>query len=438
MATHLASTVAVGLLLAAHGLCAQPVGRCPDQPGLRQRVDRVCMETLPYDARVHFRTANGGTCYCTCDTLINKTVKEIDELRVVRARRYAHNIRKFSEQVGDSIVRGAPGKAMRPPDDRCSSDLVEVAEGMERCGVLTCDADDRLDKVLSRISASGFSRPSSILSFFVNFYPDADECGELFPWKQGFSCAPDAPDNAVCPNIHVPSSFIRHPAVGEELLMFMILHEIGHGVADEETAFQNCEANADAWAIEVGFNAVYGEGLGEAVDLLVDQFDKFYRDIFTSSTVEQAKVNGGQFCYGSYPALRCRTNMIQQVASVETPMELERLGEFVQEYLTANNCWEPLGGPTFDPAAEVHCGDCPDLVIVDPWWYHDLWFPDNIRLDQRILHMCEIHPCLCLPRHKSCFPPALLKDLHRLEGDWINLVTRLEKIMLAKPIPPIK
>lgn len=427
----------MGFMLIAQGCASQAAGPCPDGPGLRARVERVCQEVLPFDARVYFRTAQGSTCYCTCEALVDKNVKEVRLAREQRAHRYARNIQAFFQRVGDTAVHAGPRSPISTDDGRCPDrDLVDLG-GIVRCGTFGCPSDERLDGVLEKIARSGYTRPASILSAFVEFFPNATECEIAFPWIQGSYCAAGAP-TGTCPHIKVPSSFLRHPAVGEELIMFMLLHEIGHAVAGAETGFEDCEANADAWAIEAGFNAVYGEGMGEAVTKLLEQLDKYYRAVYPSASVELATVSGGDHCIGSYPKLACRLGLIGAVADVGTDMDLTVLATFTRTYLTANDCWRPDGVVVPDPARDVHCGDCPRKVPMPvpmpvAGSVPGLWFRTDHRFDQRVAAMCVLAPCLCMPLSSSCFPPALLKDLRRVEGEWSRMLTRLEKHLRAKP-----
>lgn len=105
--------------------------------------------------------------------------------------------------------------------------------------------------------------------------------------------------------ITIPRRFLDEPAVGEELITFMLLHEAHHAMEPDAT-----EIDHDRWAAGIGlprfFGARWNGMAGTFLDRLTCQLRGYYQAIYQPEAINGTIRAGGAI----YPAMECRADAI--------------------------------------------------------------------------------------------------------------------------------
>ncbi|MBK9148018.1 MAG: hypothetical protein IPM12_09420 [Flavobacteriales bacterium] len=139
--------------------------------------------------------------------------------------------------------------------------------------------------------------------------------------------------------------------MSDELLVFMLLHEMGHALDDSEPEqMMASELMSDHWATSVGLTAYYGdERAAELRPRIAQDFREYHKDIYTLETFDRSSCETGRL--NDYPRLACRLECIrdpQWAASVRG-----------SGFTFPDSCWSTRPcGPRFNPAREWARGDC--------------------------------------------------------------------------------
>lgn len=354
----LAFLLAFSFIHTAH-LAQQPLNDkdvlpCSNADKLKARSARICDEVLPASLRVYYATPEGNSCYCECEGLKDLTMAAFDSLRRQRSARYAKSLMEFNEKYkGIDVHSAAPSGGAS--DDCAACDVEEeLPNNIILCGELPCSEDEPLKERLMDVSASGLTY-GDVAEFRFVLCTAPTDCEKQFASITGVDYDDD-PDIEF-PVIKVPSSFMRHVAVRDELLMFFLLHEMGHGVGDCGGDGTNCEPDADAWAIEIGFNAVYGADYATACSSAVAQLETYYTACYDPIVRDLPHATDAGGSVNNYPKLSCRTGLMLAMASAD--LETHEIDAYVDSYMTLNDCWD--GAATVTPPSaswKTDCGAC--------------------------------------------------------------------------------
>ena len=355
---------------------AQEGEKCHDADLMTARTTRICNEVIPSDGLVWFRTEQGGACYCECEELLQLPLTELIERRKARGEIYRSRIRAFNDSIQGMEIRaggGAPqqshGSEPAAPTCETRSDIIEIL------GDPICERDRDAIARLEEIDASDLGEGSELVTYFTYYLGtsskiSSDDCDDRFTVIHSGLCFP---------TIDLPSTLIRHPTVGDELLNFMLLHEMGHSLARLDDGSFGCEPNADVWAIEIGFNAIYGSAIGGAVAKLVAQLEDYHLAILGASNMD--KPVGSRSCLNSYPGLPCRTGLIELAAGIG-----ELTNDGIDAYINeaTRSCWTGALTGSIPYIGEVYCDDvCGEeleLADVVAWKERELfieWLKDH-------------------------------------------------------------
>jgi len=167
-------------------------------------------------------------------------------------------------------------------------------------------------------------------------------------------------------SVLIPEGLIWSSYMTEELLVFLLLHELGHSLRSQE---QETEYFADRWAVEEGLPAYYGtERAMDLLPVIVNQFENYNRMEFTPETYGFSSSSTGPI--NRYPNLNCR------LIGILSGFRSSWVGEMIHGYPA--HCWNNTTGhgPVIDPLrpwARVGC--CEEDI-------HENSMPDHATLQE--------------------------------------------------------
>jgi len=175
--------------------------------------------------------------------------------------------------------------------------------------------------------------------------PNDEQCIE-YPWidNQGST-----------PRVIVPANFIDHPAVGTELLAFMLYHEIGHALGEGD----RCERDADQWAITCGMASYFPDDPIAALNKAAEQLDAYSRALRTNDSF--ARSSNGTACVGTtgcencYPRLECRLADIRD-GIVDWSIDPARMASQCWDMINAEGPIAKCGTPCTTPCEQSNTG----------------------------------------------------------------------------------
>ncbi len=346
------------LLLVAPGALGQYSQPCPDRNALKGHTEWLCAELVPSDGRVWYRGSDGTPCYCPC--------MEAQVSGDPRVRREAANRSRLDSVFLSNKLKDPSPFApfvQRPllfPADTAEPRIChQVAFSPGGTDAYPCDDDSDLEALLCERIA-----PLSLLDGVRDRL--ALRYIRTSVAQMGRTCAGRFPASVVAQsyvNVLLPSTFIRHNTVTEELLVFLFFHELGHALWGSSGTLD--ETLADAWAIEVGMRAFYTHGTDYLVALEKVQvaMRSYFEAVYGPDVVELAHLSGVSEAMpdhiSDYPRLECRTELIGTLPSgTYAATEGQAPGAVqarIHNLLTTAQCWVPY---TNAPVAtgQTYCG----------------------------------------------------------------------------------
>lgn len=276
----------------------------------QEHIDSLCRVVLPRSAKLWFTSGpEGEPCWCACRELQALSPLTLDSLILADKARQ----RKTTLLRKSAFVKPGPVPYKAKSDTTLRSAI--------SAGLLRVDTTLRLH-TLRRFGP----RPERPVNRSLMFSVVPEECDaadwevmllgewvymgdiidrihEAFPvftlsctkrgrWPvvTGFSDYSDAPEGSEVPSdaggldIQLPEEFVVHEEVGGELIVYMLLHELGHGLAPikgcSDGSEQVCEGMADWWAGAVGLRKVFpGADWATISAAARDQLSAYYEAI---------------------------------------------------------------------------------------------------------------------------------------------------------------
>ena len=430
----------VALLCSTYGYRAMAQAPpCPDQAALKQTTERICSDALPVDGRVRYRMAQGGTCTCECTGLKSLTLAEVDSLRQVRAATYRANIRSFVQNMQGVIVHSGalPARSGSLSTFECDPGYEEWAPYLCFRGETTCFKDGRITDALEKIISSDLLADVDPEGFHVDYVTEHADCED--PW-------PGITSNMSFPTITVPSALVRNPAIGPEFALFILLHEIGHAVYSPGPSTPACESIADAWAISIGCNAIYGDDFGSGVTAILEQMEAYYDAIYASGSVGLPLLASGLdrtsadiHCFNEYPKLACRLDLLRRAAGADPSDDRSEMGTFVDAVIEdpKNGCWEgETDAYSLRSDRTILCGDdcihpekplAGSLVPVPFGVIRDLLASIGWKAEKIRMAICKVCPTYCEEaalHHPLAGGPTCDDDLLRMTSWKLKEIIR--------------
>ncbi|HQV50836.1 MAG: hypothetical protein IPI00_13425 [Flavobacteriales bacterium] len=352
-----------GLLASSvHGQTLSPQPRkCSNEANLRPRTDKLCASLIPKEGIVWY-TETQGACYCPCLELKDQTPAEIEQLRKARAMQQDRQLRDFAKERDGKPVYAMPfahsldyENSENGPvlgSETCAGAVLEIPD--------TCPADLELAAAVEKVVCSELFSHDALKALSITGVSISAGCTSRLPQIGGIPDLVGTEASGPLATIYIPSTFYRDPAVREEFMVFMVLHELGHVFGEKEVGkAAACEVQADAWASDEGLRLVYpGAAIGPVIDAVQLQMDAYYHRVYPSEVAELACVNGDEICW-DYPALACRSGLIREILEPEVVTDL---GETVSRYLgeRTEGCWSPsfsIVGAVESPICDPDCGE---------------------------------------------------------------------------------
>lgn len=429
-----------GLLLALAWPCravAQPP--CPEKVEQSVVVQRLCNAVLPGNFKVLMKAGNGGFCACRCKELELMPYKRVMDLKAARDSAYAINLRRFAQTRKPMVYSTSSNPYVvvldedttpdRDPSDLCVYDamLVRTMQDIEERGVVDLDGFE-LGLLAARAS------------------------GENYPVM-----SPGSPGGGVEGGLTVPRRFVLDPAVGSSLMLFMLLHELGHGVNYERNGVFVSEYEADMWAVNVGLPLYFAndpnadhdddpEQVRAVRSAAAEQLHNYFLSVHTSAAEPFSSMRITEaidYPMNVYPMLQCRLDSIRYGILLEEQPGDPNLGypgacwenpqaTFPQndKLATQKSCDEPP--QQVRTPCEKYPGACVVRAEVDTlmqWW--------NMLMDK-----CTMRPDLCFKEgkvtelsqftakgrmsHVELQRQQLLKDIRRARATAVRTVRELQ------------
>ncbi|MBK7945240.1 MAG: hypothetical protein IPJ85_08020 [Flavobacteriales bacterium] len=196
--------------------------------------------------------------------------------------------------------------------------------------------------------------------------------------------------------VSVPRELLWHSEMSYELLAFMILHELGHGMDTRATAGSLAsEALADHWAAHVALPAMFGVQAAASMRMRIARdFEAYLRTIYTSGTFNRA--SGPRSYVDAYPAMSCR------IEGIRYPFYLDRDSLIVNGY--PSECWHSTTGPINNASSSWQSGSCmsglncisyqASRMCSDPRLAQTIESPVT-RYVEGLFSLCATRPDLC-------------------------------------------
>ena len=316
----------------------RPTGAC-----LPDAIASLCDRLLPASGHVHITDADGKVRACPCEHLLRGSLDELNALRAVRDRVYLERMdSRWKHASNESWSSGV-----------INTEVIGIEEGdplVEDTSVyldatLRCPEERRLRRIVTGIAhLETIGRAVTERFQFTLVVPPA------LGWDERFMRIAPAGRSGWW-IIRIPAPLLWSPHMTDELLVFMLLHEMGHALDDSEPEqVMASELMSDHWATSIGLSAYYGdERAAELRPLIAQAFREYHKDIYTLETFDRSSCETGRL--NDYPRLACRLECIrdpQWAASVRG-----------SGFTYPDSCWSTQQcGPVFDPVQEWVRGNC--------------------------------------------------------------------------------
>ena len=388
-----ATTLLMACLLSS-SLSAQPPNPTCEPGSVAMR--QLCAETLPASGYIYTSYSKGGGQRCPCQGLLGATVAELDSLR--NARDLLYQTRAMNRQAP---VTETPGSYTYM--------IMASFEGLEEGALLRedtsvyldhepqCERESRLEEIAHTIA-----NLEGIGVGLTNRFQLTVVYDELAANIRFMSIAAQGETGWF--KIVIPAPLLCADVITDEVLVFMILHEMGHVFGDEgdEPTLLASEFAADHWATAVGIPAYYGDAAAPYVrNLVAEGYEAYHTLIYTEATAERSTCDHRGV--NNYPRLNCRTR------GITDPLWSNTSGGLQEEF--PDPCWEVCAtGERRMVLNTTHTWDrttcCPakptELVcILPPAICYEV--KRLIDLQQHFVYevgvkvptVCELHPELC-------------------------------------------
>lgn len=311
-----------GLVLAL----AQPL-RAVAQPPCSEKVEqtlvaqRLCREVLPSNNTVLMKDGNGGFCTCRCTELELMPYKQVMDLKAARDSANASNLLRYAQTRKPMVYSNTASPYVVALDE-------DTVPYTDMSGL--CVYDVMLVRTMQDIEERGVV---DLDGFELGLLADIDAGGN-YPVM-----SPGRPGGGVEGGLTVPRRFVLDPAVRWELMLFMLLHELGHGVNYEQEGVYVSEYEADMWAVNEGLPEFFDHDLARVQALRLaaaDQLHNYFISVHTSAAEPFSSVRSTaaiDYPMNVYPMLQCRLDSIRYGVLLEERPDDPFLGY-------PGSCWE--------------------------------------------------------------------------------------------------
>lgn len=293
-------------------------GSCPDAwlDQYAGSVDSLCAAVVPREGRVWFEADDGEPCWCACSALQGVAGGVLDSLA---AARRLHDARIFDARFDTTSstsadvpnytkkVVAAPGPGGGPllqtPPPTCNRNSYRMPFG-----------DD------CRTVASIMGDVFAAYPVFTHSYDESGDWVIQDPANAEHVAAWDAEDGELLSSkrmgIIIPKPFMKNPNVKGELLVFLVLHELGHVFGDQKDCDAGdgrvWEGDCDHWAATIGLRAVYsGPEMKEVSKAAEQQLEDYYADLYGADQVCGSPKCSCVAPQAGYPGIACRMRNLE-------------------------------------------------------------------------------------------------------------------------------
>lgn len=397
----MAATRLIGWYLCMTSAFGCVVGQPPSHSDVGDSyLDRRCQEILPLDGYLRVRSIDGGLVRYRCDALQALTVKEFAYLREKRDSVYVANLRSF-RAARPRVVVAKEYRIMHPAFTPAGTTL-NPGENVFLEADAECYQELRLFWILTRIANLATIGRQVTDSFAFKLVDPIASDDRRFMWVVGHVGADPATPMSGW-TINIPRKLLWVEAMSDELLTFMILHEMGHALKLPES-----ELNADWWAVNVGLPGFYGEERAfELRQEIAASFSAYCNFVYTQETYNRSSCTKDSV--DSYPVLDCR------MSGISGQDWLDGNGERIQSYSAIEGCWSTSGtlvceGPQLRNAGWSTGTCCPVCPKCPAEPSPDNVLPDAVGLSKELqkslvalsfikkvnaMGMCPVRPELC-------------------------------------------
>ncbi len=299
---------AVVMLCLVVELCAQsPVVECIGNTCSDPWVKTLCKQALPRDGVVQLG-AGKEACTCACPDLKGISPEAYWKLRMQRDSVESANARAFLMSTPRYAYTGEPLGTLIP--------IGPSGAGYFWQGAPVCPAMDVIKEIAVRI-AERFPQPLNVAKLTFKFVPegtvvlemdgsDQSVLTSIFPWVDNLTTTDDR--SRILAVICIPEAFVRDASVGQELVTFILLHEVHHIF----NYLTSTEHDADRWAISTGlflYNGHYRQ-TEDYVNAVVRQLEAYYISQINEEDYALATASS-DYGLNCYPELLCRTEYIK-------------------------------------------------------------------------------------------------------------------------------
>lgn len=266
----------------------------------KAEIERVCLRALPMSGFVLVPADGGGWMKCECLTLRKKSLTELDSMRAARDSVTMDRLKQRKAVPAES-----PGK-MEPLPSLTFRDIPFVYstldERIQYRSYMECEEERRLLRIVENIGQ--LPGISSQLTRRFRIGVDPNMTGPRIEFQSGVD------QNTV----FIPKRLLYSPLMSDELLVFLILHELGHDLGDpfvgqEAPDGMIPEFMADRWAVTEGLPAYYSTDLAIAlIPMIASDFKAYRESMYDPLTVERSSCDPAP--YDSYPTQDCRLHGI--------------------------------------------------------------------------------------------------------------------------------
>ncbi|MBK8227083.1 MAG: hypothetical protein IPK70_07890 [Flavobacteriales bacterium] len=231
--------------------------------------------------------------------------------------------------------------------------------------------------------------------------------------------------------IEIPRPLLWHPGMSYELLAFMLLHEIGHGLEASATVRSFCsEALADHWAAHVALPALYGAEAAAGMRIrIARQFESYLRSVYTEAS--HARSTCSREAVKGYPAMDCR------IQGILDPLFMDRNAMTENDY--PDSCWSsPECEPVVNDSAVWPSGACTNGLNCIAYESHLLCNDPRLELTvesaaasfiEDLFSLCATRPDICSQKQRqSGKGNTTVMDARRLERMLRRARKRLDPI----------
>ncbi|MBK9196750.1 MAG: hypothetical protein IPO17_17555 [Flavobacteriales bacterium] len=290
---------------------------------------RLCREVLPSNYTVLMKDGNGGLCSCRCTELELMPYKQVMDLKAARDSANASNLRRYAQTRKPMVYSNTASPYVVALDE-------DTVPNTDMSGL--CVYDVMLVRTMQRIAERGVVD----LDGFELGLLAAIDAGDNYPVM-----SPGRPGGGVEGMLTVPRRFVVDPAVRWELMLFMLLHELGHGVNYEQDGKYVSEYEADMWAVNVGLPLFFtnendDDHEDDPAEVLAirlaaaDQLHNYFISVHTSAAEQYSSVRDETaigYPMNVYPMLQCRLDSIRYGVLLEEQPDDPYLGY-------PGSCWE--------------------------------------------------------------------------------------------------